>query len=76
VDEDKTYQKGFNDGYLLQQHEPEIANMLSSVKSDDAYLEAMREGREQYLYEVRERLKSHTKAAPSHSKDKGMDRER
>ena len=76
MDEDTKYQKGFNDGYLLQQNEPEIANMLSSVKSDDAYLEAMRECREQYLHELRERLKSHTKATPSHTKDKGMDRER
>lgn len=76
MEEDNEYQKGFNDGYLLQQHEPEIANMLNDIKSETAYLEALRAGREQYLYEVKERLKSHTKEAPSHSKDKGMSRER
>lgn len=76
MDEDNTYQKGFNDGYLLQQQEPDIANMLSTVKSDDAYLEALRAGRDQYLYEVKERFKEHSKSAPSHSKDKGMDMER
>lgn len=76
MNEDKTYQKGFNDGYLLQQHEPEIANMLSAVKSDDAYLEAMRAGRDQYLHEMEERFKEHSKSAPDHSNDKGMSRER
>ncbi|TYA74903.1 hypothetical protein [Seonamhaeicola marinus] len=76
MEEDRTYQKGFNDGYLLQQHEPEIANMLSNVKSDDAYLEAMRAGRDQYLHEMKERFKEHSQSAPNHSKDKGMSPER
>ena len=77
MEENKTYQKGFNDGYLLQQNEPEIANLLSAIKSDDAYLEAMRAGREQYLLEVKERFKSRSHDnVPTHSKDKGMSRER
>ena len=75
MEEDKTYQKGFNDGYLLQQHEPNIANMLSDIKSETPYLEALRAGRDQYLFEVKERFKEHTKSTPNHSKDKGMSRE-
>jgi len=76
VDDDKTYQKGFNDGYLLQQHEPEIANMLNDIKSKTPYLEALRAGREQYLLEVKERFKERTQSIPSQTKDKGMSRER
>lgn len=76
MEDNKTYQKGFNDGYLQQQHEPEIANMLNDIKSDDEYLQAVRAGKDKYLLEVKERFKHHTKSAPSHSKDKGMSRER
>tara|TARA_R110002096_G_scaffold429949_1_gene643325 strand:+ start:4680 stop:4910 length:231 start_codon:yes stop_codon:yes gene_type:complete len=76
VEDDKTYQKGFNDGYMLQQHEPEISNSLNNIKSDNPYLEALIEGRDQYIREMRERFKEHTKTVPNHSKVKGVDRER
>ena len=77
MEEDKTYQKGFNDGYLLQQDAPEIANGLSNVKSDDIYWEALRIGREQYLLDMKERFKSYANDnVPNHSKDKGMSPER
>lgn len=79
MDEDKRHKKGFNDGYLLQQEEPEIANSLSHVKSDDIYWEALRMGREQYLLDMKERFKSYANDnVPQHSKDKdkGMSRER
>lgn len=76
MDEDTTYRKGFNDGYLLQQHAPEIANTLDKIQSEDAYWQALKAGREHYLLEMKQRIHTHTKDRPEPSKERGMERER
>ena len=78
MEEDERYQEGFNAGYLLQQYEPDIANILDTIHSEDSYWQALKAGREQYLLEMKERVKAHTKnhPEPSKDKDKGMERER
>ena len=72
------FSKGYNAGYLLQQHEPELASALSKStnQSDHLYMRAMQHGREAYLREMRDRLKEYTKDYPEHSKPKGRDNDR
>ncbi|HVX00841.1 MAG TPA: hypothetical protein VHA52_10465 [Candidatus Babeliaceae bacterium] len=49
------YIKAYNNGYMLEKHEPELlGKILKSVKKDNPYFEALQEGqrqqqREQYI---------------------------
>lgn len=43
--------KGFNDGYLLAEHEPELAEKLAKIDAVSPWLMGMQQGREQYLNE-------------------------
>ncbi|MBO0950574.1 hypothetical protein [Fibrella forsythiae] len=49
------YVKGFNEGYLIAQHRPDLAEQLASIDSDFIRLVGFKAGREQYEAErVRE----------------------
>ena len=45
------YVKGFNEGYIISQHKPELAQKLASIKSDFIRLVGFKAGREQYQAE-------------------------
>lgn len=59
-DQDKVepdYVKGFNEGYTIAKHMPEIAEQLANIDSDFVRLAGFKAGREQHQAEqVRERL--------------------
>lgn len=45
------YKKGFNEGYLISRHEPDLAAKLSAVKSEHPRMEGFRDGRSECLQE-------------------------
>jgi len=59
MSQEKLYQKGFNAGYLLSQHEPVlIEKILKSNNKDNEYFEGLLFGKKEYDREVfREELK-------------------
>ncbi len=73
---DPHYLKGFNHGYLLAGHDPQVAAMLAARKNDhNAYFRAMMAGKEQYEKEIREWTKSFNKSGPAKD-DRNRDKER
>jgi len=45
------YIKGFNEGYVIAAHLPDIAKDVSKVNGSSPWLEGFRDGREQYIDE-------------------------
>ncbi|UFH54788.1 hypothetical protein [Spirosoma sp. KNUC1025] len=45
------YLKGFNEGYIMAQHMPELAEKLAGINSDFIRLVGFKEGREQFQIE-------------------------
>lgn len=43
--------KGFNDGYIIAQYEPELAEKLSKIKAVSPRIVGMQQGREQLIKE-------------------------
>lgn len=50
------YLKGFNEGYVLAKEAPDLANKLSSLKSDSERTQGFQDGRKEF---VMEKVKSH-----------------
>lgn len=70
-DQDKQFAKGFNAGYLLSQHEPELLQqLLKSPNKDGSYIQGLQMGKKQH---DRELLLSQVKTSV---KSKRQDRER
>lgn len=45
------YQKGFNEGYLMAELDPEIGKILSQVKGSSERIEGFKDGHAQFLLE-------------------------
>jgi len=61
---DPNYLKGFNSGYLMAKHEPELAAQLTANRNDNnAYFKGITGGKEQYDKEAREWAKGFTRDA-------------
>lgn len=59
--DENQFTKGFNNGYFLSEHQPELLNTLVQgiTSSDSAYLEGLKEGQKQKQNELeRERIKN------------------
>jgi len=52
---DPEYIKGYNDGYMIAQYEPELAEKLSKIEAVSPRILGMHQGREQF---IKEQLKS------------------
>jgi hypothetical protein len=48
---DPDYLKGFNDGYIIAQYEPELAEKLSKIEAVSPRIVGMQQGREQFIKE-------------------------
>lgn len=86
-EEAENYQQGFNEGYILAQHQPELSEKLAEVKGGGLRMEGFRDGREEWMQErlkdrlpdwlkknPRERMQKDAKQAHK-DKDKDADRE-
>ena len=47
----KEYQKGFNEGYLLAKHTPDLADKLLSASGESIQINALKKGIEEYKLE-------------------------
>ena len=74
--QEQQFIKGFNNGYLLAQHEPKLAAQLSATpNSQSDYYKGLINGKDQYEKEMREATKAMTKKPPVKG-DREMDFER
>lgn len=63
---DPDYLKGFNDGYIIAQHEPELAEKLSKIEAVSPRIVGMQQGREQFIKEqLKEKLPNWLKDNPT-----------
>ncbi len=91
MEENKTteqdYQKGFNEGYTIAKHMPELAEQLAKATGESLRGSGFQEGRNQFLSEqVKERYpswlkgdrsaKSENEPFKTKDKDKGIEPER
>jgi len=61
---EKLFTKGFNDGYLMARHEPELVAQLSLTPNNhDPYYNGLVYGKGEYEKEVREWAKGFSKGA-------------
>lgn len=75
-EQEQLYTKGFNNGYLLARHEPELATKLSaSPNEQNPYFRGLVFGKQEYEKEVREWAKGFSKDAPGKD-DKEQHKER
>ena len=49
---DINYQKGFNEGYLVTKHWPEMSDTIAQVKNLTPRLDGFRDGRRQYVLDL------------------------
>ena len=74
--EEKLYIDGFNNGYLLAKHEPELAAKLTVHTNDqNEYFRGLVSGKKEYDIEMREWAKSFSKGKPAKD-DRGLNKER
>jgi len=77
------YQKGFNEGYIIAQHMPELSNELAKVKSESPRMEGFRDGHQQFALEkvkdyrpawIREDAAKDTPQVPPKARDREHER--
>lgn len=74
--QEQQYIKGFNSGYLLAKHEPELATQLTAMTNEqNPYFKGLISGKQEYDKEVREWAKSFSKGTPA-KEDRGNHKER
>ncbi len=74
--DEKLYMQGFNNGYLIAKHDPELAAKLTTQTNDQSdYFQGLVLGKQEYDKEVREWARSFTKGKPARD-DKGLEKER
>ena len=58
------YLKGFNEGYIIAQQMPELAEVLANVKGNSERLDGLKAGHQQYLKEQIEQIRTHLPHEP------------
>ena len=73
---EQIYIKGFNSGYLLSKHEPELAQWFASAQpTENEFYRGMTAGSQQYETELREWTNSFNRGGPARDdRDFGMER--
>jgi hypothetical protein len=70
---DEFYIKGFNHGYVMAQHEPELLAQLLNATPQTDYLEGMKDGKKQH---EKEQAKEMLHQKMKHSKDQSKEQDR
>lgn len=74
--QEQRYIKGFNHGYLLAKHEPELLTKITVRPNEQSdYFNGLVGGKEEYEKEVREWAKGFSRGAPK-NEDRGLDKAR
>jgi hypothetical protein len=74
--EEQQYINGFNRGYLIAKHEPDLAAKLTNtINQQNPFFSGMMDGKEQYEKEVLEWSKSFSKNTPAKG-DRDINRDR
>lgn len=51
------YKKGFNEGYLITKHLPELSDQLSQIKNETPRIDGFKDGRNEFFQEkAKERI--------------------
>ena len=66
------YIKGFNDGYLLRQHNPELVKKLLNTPSTNEYIQGLKDGERTYS---KEKIKSRNQELSSLKSRKSRNRD-
>jgi hypothetical protein len=83
--QEQQFQKGFNNGYLLAQYKPELAQQVTKdLKPENDYLDGLLSGKKEYeMQKAKEQIKNRIgftgkqmDAGKDKPKDMGMDRDR
>lgn len=74
--------KGFNDGYIVTKHLPDLSEKLAAIESDAPRIDGFKEGRKQFVIDKAKDMREHWKnedkghsRPPNKSKDKDIDRD-
>ena len=62
--------KGFNDGYLINEHEPKLLNKILQSKNENVYFKALAAGKKQQEWDV---AYNEVQQAGQHSKEQERD---
>jgi hypothetical protein len=76
---EKLYTQGFNHGYLLAQHEPDLAHLLAKRENEHSdYFQGIIAGQQEYdMEKIRENIKGvNLNQTPGKDIAKDMDKER
>lgn len=67
------YQQGFNEGYLITKHLPELSDQLSKIKNETPRIDGFKDGRNEFFQEkAKERMGSFLRKDLSTGEDKSM----
>lgn len=69
MDNDEKFIKGFNHGYILQEHEPKLLDQILKVENKNDYVDGLRDGKKQ---QVKDQALKQIKDIQQ-SKDLGLD---
>ena len=70
------YQKGFNEGYLIAKHLPDLSTRLAGITNETPHIEGFKDGRKQYIIELaRERRPAWLKGEKHKGHDKPRDKD-
>lgn len=70
------YQKGFNQGYLLAKHRPDISDSLKDLQPLSPRLEGMKDGQSEYANERQKQAEVlHGKVTKNQTRDAALDLE-
>ncbi|MGY3213962.1 hypothetical protein [Mucilaginibacter sp. HD30] len=74
--EEQQYISGFNRGYLIAKHEPDLAAKLAATPNqENPFFSGLIDGKEQYEMEVREWTKGFSRGTPAKD-DRDIHKER
>ena len=66
---EEKYQKGFNDGYLITKHLPELSDKLTKIKSESPWMQGFHDGR---IEQVQEQVRATVPQAPEKDNHKNI----
>ncbi len=68
------YKKGFNEGYIITKHLPELSDQLSQIKNETPRIDGFKDGRNEYFQEkAKERMNSFLKTDISKENDRTIE---